>query len=238
MGDSTYVLLGRQQGLLKELQVVANNVANSSTTGFRRSEGIFAEYMKARGMTEESLSMGTLAGHSISLEQGALKQTGGSFDLAVEGDGFFLVETPQGERLTRDGHFQINIENTLVDARGNPVLAEGSSPITFPENPENIQIARDGTVSVGGAPIARIALVDADATDLEHAGNNYLVARNGYEPLTEGRVLQGFLEGSNVVPVSEIARLIEVQRAYEAGQTLLEKENERISQVIRTIRQA
>jgi len=238
MADSTYVLLGRQQGLLKEFQVVANNIANSSTTGYRRSEGIFAEYMKARGLTTESLSMGVLSGHSISLEQGTLKQTGGTFDLAIEGDGFFLIETPAGERLTRDGFFQLNADNGLVDARGNPVLGEGSSQIILPENPENIKIARDGTLSLNDTPIARIAIVVADPKDLEHVGDNYLNSRNGYEPLEEGRVLQGFLEGSNVVPVSEIARMIEVQRAYEAGQTLLEKEHERISQVIRTVRQA
>jgi len=104
MENAIYAGLTRQSGLMREMQVVANNIANLGTTGFRREGVIFAEHVKALGAAP-SLSMARARGRTIDLSPGDLIETGGRFDLAIRGDGFFLIETPQGERLSRAGHF-------------------------------------------------------------------------------------------------------------------------------------
>jgi flagellar basal-body rod protein FlgF len=120
MSNAIYAMLGRQQGLMQEMQVVANNLANSSTTGYKSDRALFGEFLVATGSQSSSLSMGGLAGHSFAMAQGALKITGGEMDLAIQGDGFFLVNTEQGQRLTRAGHFQLSTDGQLVDMNAAP----------------------------------------------------------------------------------------------------------------------
>lgn len=236
MSNAVYATLARQQGLIQEMQVVANNIANASTTGFKSDRALFAEFLVNTGSQSPSLSMGGLAGHAFALEQGALHFTGGQFDLAIQGDGFFLVETPQGVRLTRAGHFQLSAESTLVDALGNSVLGTGGNAITIPENATQVSIGNDGTISADGELIDRIGVGLADGILLRDS-STYFSAPDGFANADEAMIVQGALERSNVSPVLEIARLIEVQRAYEAGQALLEREDDRISQLITALRE-
>jgi flagellar basal-body rod protein FlgF len=236
-------MLGRQQGLMKEMQVVANNLANSSTTGYKSDRAMFGEFLVATGSQSSSLSMGGLAGHSFAMTQGALKITGGQLDLAIQGDGFFLVDTPQGQRLTRAGNFQMSPDGKLVDSNGSALLSAGGSPINIPQNTSQIRIASDGTVSVSsgdGIPpqdVGQVGVVtvDQEAT-LVRDSNSYFSAPDGHKPAENTEIVQGALEQSNVSPVLEVARMIEVQRAYEAGQTLFEREDQRIGQIISAIR--
>ena len=233
-----YVMLSRQSGLLKELQTIANNIANAQTTGFKAEGALFSEYIQRLDGKDESLSSARLGAHFADFTQGHLERTGGPLDVAIEGEGFFLIESPAGERLSRAGHFMRDVEGTLVNADGLAVLDEGGGRIQIPFQASNIVISPDGSVSADGNTFGRVGVVTAPEETLMREGSNLWIARNGYEPVENATVAQGYLEASNVSPVSEIARLIEVQRSYEAGQTLLEKEDERIEQVIRTIRQA
>lgn len=243
MSNAIYTMLGRQQGLMKEMQVVANNLANSSTTGYKSDRAMFGEFLVATGSQSSSLSMGGLAGHSFAMTQGALKITGGQLDLAIQGDGFFLVDTPQGQRLTRAGNFQMSPDGKLVDSNGSALLSAGGSPINIPQNTSQIRIASDGTVSVSsgdGIPpqdVGQVGVVtvDQEAT-LVRDSNSYFSAPDGHKPAENTEIVQGALEQSNVSPVLEVARMIEVQRAYEAGQTLFEREDQRIGQIISAIR--
>ena len=243
MSNAIYTMLGRQQGLMQEMQVVANNLANSSTTGYKSDRAMFGEFLVATGSQSSSLSMGGLAGHSFAMAQGALKITGGQLDLAIQGDGFFLVDAPQGQRLTRAGNFQISPDGKLVDANGSALLSAGGSPINIPQNASQIRIASDGTVSVSsgdGIPpqdVGQVGVVtvDQEAT-LVRDSNSYFSAPDGHKPAENNEIVQGALEQSNVSPVLEVARKIEVQRAYEAGQTLFEREDQRIGQIISAIR--
>lgn len=243
MSNAIYTMLGRQQGLMKEMQVVANNLANSSTTGYKSDRAMFGEFLVATGSQSSSLSMGGLAGHSFAMTQGALKITGGQLDLAIQGDGFFLVDTPQGQRLTRAGNFQMSPDGKLVDSNGSALLSAGGSPINIPQNASQIRIASDGTVSVSsgdGIPpqdVGQVGVVtvDQEAT-LVRDSNSYFSAPDGHKPAENTEIVQGALEQSNVSPVLEVARMIEVQRAYEAGQTLFEREDQRIGQIISAIR--
>ncbi|GAB5455952.1 MAG: flagellar hook-basal body complex protein [Henriciella sp.] len=235
MSNSIYTTLARQDGLLKEMQVVANNIANTNTSGYKTDRAIFAEYVMATGPETPSLSMGGLAGHSFDMTQGTVKFTGGQFDLAIQGDGFFALETDNGQRLTRAGAFQISAEGELVTGDGAKVLSEGSSPIQIPPEAENVTIAGDGTISSAGQIIGQVGIFTPTG-QLQRETDTRFVADGGVQPVEGAAVLQGALEASNVSPVLEMARMIEVHRAYEAGQTLMEQEDQRISQFISAVR--
>ena len=235
MDNAGYTTLTRQSGLMREMQVVANNIANANTTGYRQEGVIFSEYVQA---VEEgpSLSMANGNVRNTSYAQGVLTQTGGQFDFAIEGDAFFLIETPQGERLTRAGSFTPNAEGDLVTNDGYRVLDAGGAPVFIPPDASDLSVASDGTISAGGTPLGQLGLVvPGDPTEMTRQSGILFDAPSGVEPAESGRVVQGFLEGSNVNSVLQIARMIEVQRAYEMGQSFAEAEDERIRTAIKAL---
>jgi len=236
MDNSVIAALTRQSGLMREMQVVANNIANISTTGFRGEGVIFAEHVaRLEGVSGGGLAMAHAAGRNIRLMQGEIAPTGGDFDFAIEGDGFFLVQGPQGEALTRAGHFMPNEVGELVNLDGHQLLDAGGAPIFVPPDTGNVVLARDGTLSADGRPITQIGLWQpVDPNDLRHIDGARFVAAGGVKPILDATILQGFVESSNVDPVMQIARMIEVQRAYELGQGFLEREDERSRGFLRT----
>ncbi|WP_394180921.1 flagellar hook-basal body complex protein [Yoonia maritima] len=237
MDNASYTALTRQSGLMNEMQVLANNIANASTTGFRAEEVLFSEHVKALGPDSASLSMATANVRDTVMTQGSLTQTGGTFDLAIEGDGFFLVETPNGQRLTRAGAFGPNENGDLVTPDGYPVLDAGGAPLFVPQGVGRVGIGSDGTVSAGGQPIGQVGIVmPTDPNQMVRESGVLFDAQGGFEPAPDGRMLQGYLEESNVNPILQVSRMIEVQRAYEMGQGFLDKEHERIRGVIQSIR--
>ncbi len=237
MDNAGYATLTRQTGLQRAMDSVANNLANMSTGGYRREGVIFSEFVRDLGPGTPSLSMAAGRVREIDLSQGTIRQTGGEFDLAIEGAGFFLVAAPDGDRLTRNGAFLRSEAGEVVTAQGHALLDAGGAPVFAPPDARIIAIAPDGTLSADGQPLAQIGLwLPANPNDLQRSGDVLFAAPGGVEPLPGGgRVLQGFLEGSNVNPVAEMTRMIEVQRAYEMGQGFLDKEDERIRGVLRTL---
>lgn len=236
MDNAIYATLTRQSGLMHEMRSVANNIANANTTGFRREGVIFSEYMVSLDRNGETLAMANARGRMIDLRSGGLTQTNGQFDLAIEGDGFFLVETPQGNRLTRAGAFTLSAEGEIVDFSGNRLLDEGAAPIGIPNGSRHIGISPDGTISADDQPIGRVGVYDTpDPSVLLHQEGTLFTPGPNLEPLENPRVRQGFLEESNVEPIIEISRMIEVQRAYELGQTFLDNEDQRIRNVIASL---
>ncbi len=233
MDNAGYVALTRQTGLMSELRTVAQNVANANTVGYRREAVVFSEYVKEAGA--ESLSMATAGAHFVDTTQGALQSTGGTFDLAIEGDGYFRIETGEGERLTRAGAFSLNEQRELVTPEGYRVLSTDGAPIAIPAGATDVAIAGDGTISSGEQVLATVGVATANPVGLRREGDNLFRATNGTEPATGYKVAQGFLEQSNVNTVTEIARLIEVQRAYELGQGLMEREHDRMTSMIQTL---
>jgi flagellar basal-body rod protein FlgF len=235
MDAAGYTTLSRQSGLMREMQIVANNIANASTTGFRREGVVFAEYVAALDGAP-SLSMAHATGRMIDLEQAGVAQTGSAFDFAIQGEGFFLVETPQGNRLTRAGSFTPSAEGELVTMDGYRLLDQGGAPVFVPPDAGPVAMARDGTLSAGGEPLAKIGLWQpSDPRGLIHQGGTLFAAEGGVEPAEGAELMQGYLEESNVNPLSEVARMIEVQRAYELGQSFLDREDARVRGVIQTL---
>ena len=234
MDAAGYTTLTRQSGLMREMALVANNIANSSTTGFRREGVVFSEFVERLG-TDPSLSMAYASGRNIDLGQATLSQTGGTFDFAIQGDGFFLIETPEGERLTRAGSFTPSAEGELVTMDGHRVLDAGGAPIFIPPDAKIVALAQDGTLSANGEPLAQVGLWQpAEPLSLRHQSGT-MFAAGELEPVESGQILQGVLEDSNVQPVAEITRMITVQRAYELGQKFLDAEDARVRGVIQAL---
>lgn len=235
MDNPSYTTLTRQSGLMREMQVVANNIANAATGGFRKEGVVFSEYVSRLDGDGPSLSMAAARGRTTSQLQGAIEQTGGSFDFAIEGDGYFLVETPEGEALTRAGSFTPNAAGELVTPDGLRLLDAGGAPVFVPPDAE-IAVARDGTLSANGEPMAQIGLYrPATPQDATRRTGVLFDLANPPEPVEVPTILQGHLEKSNVDPVTEISRMIQVQRAYEVGQSFLEQEDRRIRDVLTTL---
>jgi len=234
MDAAGYTTLTRQSGLMREMAVVANNIANASTTGFRREGVVFSEYVAAFG-ADPSLSMAHASPRHVDLTQATVSQTGGSFDFAIQGEGFFLVETPQGERLTRAGSFTPSAEGELVTADGYRLLDAGGAPVFVPPDARSIALASDGTLSADGQPLTRLGLWQPTYPLALRHQSGTLFDGGALEPVEGATILQGRLEDSNVQPVSEIARMIGVQRAYELGQKFLDAEDERVRGVIQTL---
>ena len=236
MDNPGYVTLTRQAGLLREMQVVANNIANSATDGYRQEGLVFSEFMQETGAGRPALSMAAARVRNTSLIQGQLTQTGGAFDLAIEGPGFFLIETPGGERLTRAGGFRPDANGELVTKDGYRLLDAGRAPVFVPPGTGDVGISPDGTLSAGGRPLAQIGLFQpAVATGLQREDGVMFRADDGIVPQFDGRILQGFVEGANVEPIDQMTRMIEVQRAYEMGQSFLQAEDERIRSALKTL---
>ena len=159
--------------------------------------------------------------------------TNAPLDLALDGEGFFTVETPEGPGLTRAGAFLLDADGGVITPDGYHLLDDGGAPIGVPPGVTALAVGADGTLSADGEPVARIGVVTvADRASLIHRGGTLFIPRAGTVPAEETRIRQGFLEGSNVDPMAEMARMIEVQRAYELGQSFLTREDERIRAVI------
>jgi len=235
METAGYAALSRQSSLTREMQIIANNIANANTTGFRQEGMIFSEYLtEGDGMPAVAMSTGRIG--KTSFAQGELSPTGGLYDLAIEGDGFFLVGTPNGERLTRAGAFSPSGEGTLVTPDGHPVLDAGGAPIFIPPNAIDLAVSQDGTISTEGRPIGQIGIVQPlNPRAMIREGGLMFRADEGFEPLENPTVMQGFTEASNVDTILQLSRMVEVQRAYELGQSFSEKEDERIRSAVKAL---
>jgi len=237
MDNAVYTTLTRQSGLMAEMRAVANNIANASTTGYRREGVIFSEFVAALAPGDASLSMATADVRDTRLDQAPVTFTGGSFDLAIEGEGFFMVEGAEGPLLTRAGSFTPSPNGDMVTSDGLRLLDAGGAPVFVPGDAGQIAIAADGTMSADGQPLTQIGLWQpTDPNDLSHRDGVRFAAPSGTEPVIEGgKIMQGYLENSNVDPIGEIARMIEIQRAYEQGQAFLESEDQRVRDVIQAL---
>lgn len=220
MDNAAYVALSRQMTLRRELDIIANNVANVDTAGFKVEQLLTEEEplrpAKTFGIKPpvDFVIDGEVA---RDFSQGGFSQTGNTFDVAVEGDGFLVVQTAGGARYTRDGRLQLDGRNRLVTHAGDPVLASGGE-VTFDPQGPSPAIAPDGTISQGEVTLGKLDLVRFDdRRGLTKEGDNLFAAPPSAAalPAPDGRVRQGMVEQSNVKPVLEITNLIEVSRAYE-----------------------
>jgi len=201
------------------LELVANNLANSSTTGFRAQHSIFRALLASNSgapmsaLNQAANQFGVLEGSRTDLTPGQLERTGNDLDLGIEGPGFFVVQTTTGRRLTRNGSFH-TANHQLVTSDGSPVMGD-TGVVQIVDGP--ISISPDGTVSVNGAVAGKLKLVEIKpGGQIESAGGAYYTAPQSAEVAdAHSSIRQGMLESSNVNPVSATVELITIQRQYD-----------------------
>lgn len=236
MDNAIYTALSRQIGLQRDLDAVANNIANLSTTGFRREEVIFAEYLKRTGPHHDSISMVRPTARRIVEDQAVLQPTGAELDFALEGPGYFQIGRGGAIHLTRAGSFSLSPDGRIVTPAGDPLLDLGGAEITVPPGTTNLALATDGTLSADGRPLAQLgAVLPAETGTLRRVGDTLFAVDGDTLPAETATFHQGMLEGSNVSAVTELARLVEVQRRYESTKGFIDREDERIRAVIDTL---
>lgn len=229
MQNALLVGLSRQVALAREMDVIANNLANMTTSGFKADGAVFEEYVSptARANNFPAADSRISFVHDratwMDLSQGPLERTGNPLDVAINGKGYLAVQTPRGERYTRNGALQVNNSGELVTAEGFQVMGE-SGPITFQPKDRNITISQDGTISVREgsntqteSQRGQLRVVSFDqAGRLQKDGTGVFVAPAGVTPQADklSRVMQGSVEKSNVRSVIEMTRMIEVTRSY------------------------
>lgn len=224
-----YTSLSGQIAAYKQLELIANNLANMTTTGFKAERPQFEKVLNnQRDVLSSSLrkdieepnrlptqEFGRLKGSYVDLAQGPLETTGNPLDVAIDGKGFFVVATPQGEQYTRAGSFTLDAQGRIVTQDGLPVQGQGGE---INVGPGNVAIADDGTVKVNNQSIGKLRIVQIEAKDLvRHEGQRFsLKPGAAATDVTFGRVVGGALEGSNVNAVKELTEMIYATRLFES----------------------
>ena len=221
-----YVALSHQMALGRQLEVIANNIANANTTAFKSNKPLFEQFLVSSSSKRE-ISYVHDFGDLTSFQEGAITHTGSPMDVAIKGEGFFVADTPIGRLYTRNGHFQLDSEGRLVTASGDPILGSNDQPIVIDLALGAININQDGTISVGGQPPEQIQMVTfANTQELERIGSGYF-RTDSEEVLDEGsQTVQFMLESSNVEPVIELTAMMATSRSYQAAQRIIDTEHE------------
>ncbi len=231
MDRAIYVALSGVMMQERRLDVTTYNIANADTTGFKRESPLFATILSDMVRTYPVES-----GVDIDLSQGAFRNSGNPLDVAIQGKGFFVVKTPWGERYTRQGSFTLDPDGTLVTQDGYPVLGEqGEIRVLGP----SVTIDEDGYVASDRALFGRLKVVSfADGADVRREGSFFRVDDADVVDGVLGagvRVLQGYVESSNVNPVREMATMIEVMRRYETQTKMIQTLDEMTKKAIKDV---
>lgn len=232
---SLYVTLSRQTALTRELEVVANNLANLSSTGFKSERLLFDQVLKDAGASDDTsfvIDRATYTDH----RPGAIVDTNGQLDLAIRSDGFFAVETPSGEQYTRDGRLVVSPAGELAALDGSPILDDQYSPIPIPPEARVIDIAVDGTVNIDGDEVARIGVFSFNQRAvLDRAEAGRFVSNERPERTLFANLQQRAIEASNVEPIKEITKLIELSREYERSASMGSKIHEQKKDAVKKL---
>jgi len=235
--DGLYVALSSQVALEKRLNTIADNVANSSTVGFRATGVRFEDVVS--GLEDNAVSFVSTGDTFLSTASGPMRETGNPFDFAIKGTAWFGMETPAGTVMTRDGRFTLTENGDLVTLEGHPVLDAGGAPIQLDPQNGPPTAGADGSLRQGDRLVGALGLFSFDpGTNFVRYGNSGVVPAGEPEPLVdrlEAGVVQGFLEESNVNPMLEITRLVMVQRAFENGAALLRDTESSYDDAIKTL---
>lgn len=233
MENSVYVGLSKQVVLRENMNIIAQNIANINTPGFRGQNMVFTEFVEDPRYMKEDVSMVLDYGQYQKTDAGPIKNTGNSLDVALVGNGFFGIETNEGIQYTRAGNFAMNVNGEIVNALGMTVANENGGPITIPQDAKEINIDRTGVISTDQGVVGKLMIREfVNEQRLDPAGNGlYKTDAAPLEP-EKTTVIQGKLEGSNVQAVVEMTRMIDVSREYQAVQNMMNSENERLRSAI------
>lgn len=238
METSAVIAASRQGALKRQLEIVANNLANMSTNGYKSSQMMFVEHVvKSKGgerLISPNLTYTRDIATRIDVSDGAIETTGNPLDLAIRNDGFFVVRDAQGqEYYTRNGQFRLDTTGQIVNQQGHALMASGGQPIILSPNDSQINVARDGTLSTENGQLGKIRVVQFDnPQDMQRTSGAMFTSQNPPTDIAAPDIIQGSLEGSNVEPIMEMSRMIELHRSYDSAKSFIEKEDERQKSMI------
>lgn len=243
MENALRIGLSRQMALQTQMNVISNNLANINTAGFKRDNLFLEEFeMSVAEMTELTGSDKELSyvhDRAIlkNMSPGPIRHSGNELDVAISGEGWFVVGGPNGERYTRNGEFKLNNVGTLVDNQGLPILGEAGE-ITFDARETQITIARDGTISTNEGIKGKLRVVTFDNDqELKKEGFNLFTTDQPARPLEAPNLMQSMVEQSNVKPVLELTRMIETVRAYTTQARMMQKTEDLKNEAINKLAQ-
>ncbi len=242
MENTLSIALSRQTTLRRQMDVVANNIANMNTTAFKGEKMMFVEHLvRSRGgesVLGEKLHYVRDIATVRDTTKGYISQTGNPLDVALQDEGYFAIGTPVGEMYTRNGRFQLDSTGQLVTQSGNTVLSTTGQPFFFGPTDTEITITGDGTVSTENGALGKLKVVRFEnELTLQQSGNALSNSDpdNPPEDVEFPHLIQGALEGSNVQPIMELTRMIQVHRSYDSVRNFIQKEDERQKTMIREI---
>lgn len=231
MDNTVLIGLSQQMAASTSMDTIANNLANMSTPGFKRDMSLFQQYLEPVRQSEGETGTNTLtltwdSGTARDLTAGHIEPTSAPYDLAINGSGYFVVQTANGPMYTRDGHFTQDAQGRLVTENGDPLQGEGGD-VTVTAQDGNVTIAKDGTITGLNGPLGEVQVVQfADESQLVKVGTNLYSTTQIPQPATSATLLQGAIESSNVEPVTEMSQMIEVMRAYQTMTNLMQSHEE------------
>ena len=232
LSESSHIGLSHARALQRQLDITANNIANANTAGFKGERPVFEPVVPGGAVNAKDASAFVIdRGSYIDTQQGSVTRTDNPLDIAVGGKGWLSYQTPEGQvAYGRDGSLTMDPEGAVVTTSGAQLLDEGGAPIVLPQGLSDLKISPDGTITAAGTgPLARIGVFDVpDIQSFKRLGAGMMVPVDGAantEPAANPGVIQGALEGSNVNPVREMTRLIDVQRAYERTTQMMDNDN-------------
>jgi flagellar basal-body rod protein FlgF len=225
MDNTLLITLSAQNALRRQMDVAANNMANMSTAGFKAEAVLFEPVVRRpASITERPKTVEFVRDYTIARDfrPGALQRTDNPLDFALTGDGYFTIQTTQGNAYTRDGQFQLDTQGRLITHDARFVLDDAGQAITLDLTQGEPLVGRDGTITQAGAPVARLGLVSFQRPGaMDKIGDNLWRPTNEQgTPSTDTQVIQGMTEGSNVVAITELTRIMEISRAFESANRL------------------
>ncbi len=244
MENTTYIALSRLDTQQRAMDVVANNIANANTDGYKAQRTLFSDYLSQQHAVDGPRGGDVLAytqDRATYLDQkdGSLTSTGNPLDMAISGSGFFTVSTPAGPRLTRSGRFGLMPDGKIADASGNLLLDTGGNPLQLSAADTQIRISGNGTISTENGAVGQIAVVSTDDPNkLVSEGGKLFRADTTTTPVAQPKVSQGMVEGSNVQPITELSRMIQNQRDFQFVSQFVENEAQRQQNAIDKIGQS
>jgi len=232
MQTAAYITLSNQLATQRQIETIANNIANSSTTAFKGERVMFQEFLIPSG-NGQTASYVHDVGTTRDTRQGPITRTSNPLDVALNGGGYLSVQTPEGQRFTRNGRMHLNPQGEIVTSEGYTVLGEGNSPLTIPGGSDKVSIGQDGTVAAGQARIGKLQVVKFDRPQaMTPAGAGLYQTDETPQPATDTKVEQSSLEESNVQTVLEITRLMELTRNSGISKDFLDGESDRLKNAI------
>lgn len=233
MTTTAEVALSYQLALSNQLDVTANNIANMSTTGFQSSQPLFAQFLVDADQDGTQVAYVEDLGTRRNTAPGPLGFTGNTLDLGLQGEGYFVVESAGEFLYTRNGSFRLDESGRLVTSSGAAVLDDRDNPIVISPDESSIEISRDGVVRTENGEIGRLNIVTfGDQQDMELLGSSLLRTDQVPIEVADTEIVQGMLEGSNVIAITEMTRMIDLLRSYQAANQLITNDEDRQEQAI------